>query len=141
MRAPVLARDTELEALRQIVAELEQRNTARDQVIAQLEQRVATLEAVNERQLADAEWLTTLTASVRGHTFTISELLEYAAVDMALRHALAGMSPRVIAARLKRLARHPLRGFRLAPIRREEDGCRWELLIQEPAGGRRPVTL
>ena len=67
--------------------------------------KVATLEAAASQRVDDAEWLATVRVAIRGHSFTVSELLDHARDDVALRYVLAGMSAHAIGVRLRRLHR------------------------------------
>jgi hypothetical protein len=102
--------------------------------LAILRVRVEQLEAAAHVQSSDAAWLGIIQSAILGCTFTVGELLRHRHADAGLQAAIGGMSAHTIGLRLRRLARHPVAPFVLRPIRREEDGCRWQLELQDVAG-------
>jgi hypothetical protein len=98
--------------------------------IVALEARVAALEPP-----ADAQFLATIAASVKGHVFSSAELRKHARVDATLQRVLRGLTNRELGNRLRTLADRHIDGYVLTRVGRDQAGCIWALLHEDGSVG------
>ena len=92
--------------------------------------KVAQLEQAAHLNESDHDFLTVLWQVYPDQQiFSVRDLFVDSNQHPHLRAAVVGRRPLQIAARLRRLARHPVPGFTLTrEDKRDRDGCRWSLL-------------
>src|SRR3954453_14762417 len=107
-RAPLPTSDPIVDLLRELIAEVRGLRT---------DLRTAGRQAATgstSEPVDPAEFLATIADSVKGHPFTASELLDHAAVDADLAHALHGItSARQLGKRLQVVAGRTINSLRL----------------------------
>jgi hypothetical protein len=114
------------------LAELIAASARHDVELAALRAEVGALKVAAHLRGSDHDWLAVVAAAVGGYVFSVRALVARADVEPSLRVALAGLSGRVIGARLRRLARRPPPGFALVLVGRDADGCMWQLSHVDP---------
>jgi hypothetical protein len=107
-------------------------STRADRIRA-LRRELATLEQ-QQRDADDRALLVAIARAVRGHVFSIAELVAHATIDPPLREALGGMRPKQLGVRLHRLAQASINGVRLRRVDRDTSGCIWEVHLHTEAG-------
>jgi hypothetical protein len=116
---------TEFAELRAALERLTARDAQRAAELAALRVEVGALKVALHLAGHDRDWLRVIADAMPAESFTVQALLERAEYSPLLQRALAGMNPRTIGARLRRLARCPPAGFRLTSDGRDNSGCIW----------------
>jgi hypothetical protein len=98
--------------------------------IADLERRLAELRR-QEAEQTNRAFLQTIFLTIGDACFSARDLVEYASIDPRLARALNGWTAKRIGEELRRLLTRDIRGFRLVRVGRYEDGCYWEIRLQE----------